>query len=294
MSNLYGNTSFLMNTKTNFTDVGIGAAQNRGDSSAFLFSGGGFYRLGEKWGVGVRLKPVYNRYFESDARMQNYALSGIVSYELTDSLYLGVNLGPSVSNRPGGYSSYSWNLSVSLGMIWGKWNFGVIAESPGVYRFENYLASEKLKEKLPERISAGAQYQINTEFFLYGELVRTFWERAMFSQNGLEEKPGFPLRDSYTGSLGIGYLPFPKLSLLTGVTSIAYPTEEGMLYKSLGMSIGASGEILPSVLGNGFWGGVYIQQTGLTGMVSPYAKETRLGFQFTYAWDPEAEKEDIK
>ena len=295
MSNLYGNTSFLMNSKTNFVDANLGTSQSRGSSSSFLLGGGGFYRLGEKWGVGIRFKPIYNRFFEADNRMENYALSGIVSYELTEYLYLGVNLGPTMSNRPGGYSSYSWNLSVSVGLILGKWNFGWIAESPGLYRFENYLGSEKLKERLPERMSVGAQYQINSEFFLYGELVRTFWERAMFSQNGIEEKPPFLLRDSYTGSLGIGYLPFPKLSLLTGITSIAYPSEEGVLYKSLGASIGASGEILPSVIGNGFWGGVYLQQTGLTGMISPYARETKVGFQFTYAWETEQEKqEDIK
>ncbi|TGN18621.1 hypothetical protein [Leptospira idonii] len=292
MSNLSGNHSFLISHKTNSVEAGFGLSSSGKTTSAILLNGGGFYKFSENWGVGVRFKPVYNRFFPGEERLINYAMNGILSYKVSENIYLGLGVGPAVSNRPGGFSSYSWNVSGSVGIILGNLNIGLVAESPGVYRFENYLGSEKLKERLPEKAVLGAQYRIHPAFFLYGEFGRVFWERAMFSQNGLEERPGFRVRASYTGSIGAGFSPWNNnVQILAGIGTFANPTSIGILDPVYGASLGINGEVLPSILGKGYFAGVYLQRTGINQPKEYYERETRVGFQFYSRWGDEASEE---
>jgi long-subunit fatty acid transport protein len=291
LSNLAGNPAFLISHGKNLTEAGGASLVSQQTFGPILFNGGGFYSVSESFGFGLRLKPVYTKFFPADERLVNYAGQAFLSYKLSEIFYLGFGVGPTVSNRPGGFSSYSWNVFGSLGIIYRAFTFGLVIESPGSNRFNNYLGSETLKERYPEKISVGVQYQILPQLFLYSELVRTFWERAVFSQNGLEEKPPFPVNTSYTGNIGLGYRLVEQLDILFGFSQLANPARNGSLDPLHGVSLGLKGQIFPSVFGPGVFGSLYVQRIGISKTKEPFEEETRFGFQFQMQYD--VRKDDI-
>jgi hypothetical protein len=291
MSNLAGNSAFLISHNKHITEAGGASVRSQQAIGPIVLNGGGFYSLSESFGIGLRLKPVYTKFFPSDERLINYTGQAFLSYKFAEIFYLGLNVGPTVSNRPGGFSSYSWNVSGSAGIIYQKLTLGIVLESPGANRFDNYLGTETLKERYPEKLSLGIQYDFSKSVFLYGELVRTFWERAMFLQNGLEEKPPFPVRTNYSGSIGVGIHIFENFDVLLGMSKFANATEKGSLDPLYGASIGLKSEILPSVFGKGLFGSLYLQRSGIRKTIEPYEEETRFGFQVQAQY--ETMKQDI-
>ncbi len=279
MANLSGNPAFLVSHGKNLAEAGGMGISAEKALGPVIFNGGGFYRITESFGVGVRFKPVYTRFFPSDERLINYTGQTVLSYKFNDSIFLGAGLGPSVSTRPGGYSTYSLNAFASIGILFEKISLGMVAESPGTNQFSQYLGTDTLKERYPEKISLGIQYDLNQSFFIYGEMVRTFWERAMFSQNGLEEKPPFPVSSSYSGTFGTGYHILPSLDFLMALSKFYNATSNGALDPVYGLSAGIKSEILPSVFGAGVLGSLYLQRTGIRKTLESYEPETRLGFQ---------------
>lgn len=279
MANLSGNPAFLVSHGKNLAEVGGMGMTARQTPGPIVLNGGGFYQISESLGIGVRFKPVYTRFFPADERLINYTGQTVLSYKVHGSIFLGAGLGPTVSTRLGGYSTYSWNAFASIGIFFKKITLGLLAESPGGNRFNNYLGTESLKERYPEKISLGMQYDVHPSIFLYGELVRTFWERAMFSQNGLEEKPPFPIRTTYSGSFGFGYHVLQGLDVLLGVSKLYHAANNGSLDPVYGLSAGIKSEILPSVFGAGLLGSLYMQRTGIRKTLEAYEPETRFGFQ---------------
>jgi hypothetical protein len=290
-ANLSGNPAFLATHGKNIVEAGGSSMQARNALGPVILNGGGYLTISENLGVGVRFKPVYTKFFPSDQRLVNYAGQAFLSYKLGEIFYFGLGVGPSVSVRPGGFSSYSWNVFGSLGVIYKAFTVGMLLESPGTNRFSNYLETETLKERYPERLALGLQYDVSKDFFLYGEIVRIFWERAVFSQNGLEEKPPFPVRTSMSGSIGVGYHISDTLDLLFGISKFANATEKGALDPLYGVSAGLKSEILPSVFGKGIFGSVYLQRSGIRRTIESYEEETRFGFQIHVRMD--ASKNDI-
>ncbi len=291
MSNIHGNPAFLMSYGKHLLESGATTLQSQNAVGPIILNGGGFYQLTESLGMGIRLKPVYSRLFPADERLVNYTGQAVLSYKINEIFYLGAGVGPTVSNRPGGYSSYSWNLMGSVGMKLPGIHMGLTAESPGANRFQTYLGSEVLKERYPDRISFGIQFEVGQWGFLYGEIVRMFWERAVFSQNGLEEKPPFPIRTSYSGSIGFCYHILSNFDMLFGFTKFSNPNSNGSLDPVYGLSAGLKSELFPSVFGPGIFGSLYVQRTGIRKTIEPYEPETRFGFQLQVQYD--TKKDDI-
>jgi len=280
-ANLNGNPAFLSYHKQHIVEAGVHGAQSKQTTSNALLYGGGYYAISESFGIGARIKPVISRFNPAEERIFNYTGQLVLSYMVTEWMYLGFGIGPSVTNRIGGYSNYSLNVFGSMGFIYKSFTLGILAESPGANSFEVYLGSEKLKEKYPEKLSIGLQYDINSTFFFYTELQRTFWERITFSLNGLDENPNFLPKNSISGSFGGGIHILKNTNLLMGVTRFANALANGSLDPVYGASIGFKTEIFPSLFGEGLFGSFYVQRTKIRKTIEPYDAETRFGFQFT-------------
>ncbi len=288
-SNLTGNPAFFAFHGKHIIEAGAAGSRANSATGPVLLNGGGYYQFTPALGMGIRFKPIYHRFFPSDERFVNYTGQAIVTYKLNELFSMGFALGPSVSNRPGGFSSYSWNATGMFAFHWESLSIGVVLESPGANRFEAYLGTESLKERYPERASIGIKYELTSALFIYGELHRLFWERSMFSQNGLEERPGFPVRTMYNGSLGIGYKIMETTDLLFGGKKDANPTTSGVLDPVYGVSVGIKNEIFPSVFGKGLYGSIYLQRTGVFKPNEPFVPETSLGFQVHSVFDRQIE-----
>lgn len=276
---LYGNLSFLNSTKSNHLDFGAAGSYANGSSSALLLFGAAYFKIGETWGVGIRGKPVYQRSFPTDERFNNYAVQGIVSKAITEHLSLGLGIGPGISGRPGGYGSYSWNLSGHMSYQFSDFKLGMILESPGSYRYDKYLGSEILREKLPERAIIGISFQISNSLALYAEGIRTFWEKANFILNKSNELPSYPVDTMYTGNFGISVGDPKVLQYLGGFGTEGKPLAVGGIKQLYGGSLGLRGGLFPSLLGEGYSYTVYIQRIGF-GVKETEGAETRWGFQF--------------
>ncbi|MDF3820068.1 hypothetical protein P3G55_09170 [Leptospira sp. 96542] len=279
LGSFYGNTAGLASKNRNLLDAGAYAGYASGDVSSLYLAGGVYFGLGEKWGLGFRAKPVFQRSFPANERFSNHAFQGIFSYHLTDSLSLGINFGPSVSVRPGGYSSYSWNLSFGIQWELGKWKVGGILESPGAYRYEKYLGSMYLKERLPERLFAGVSYEVMPEFTILLEGSRIFWENAYFDLNENNEKPPYPVKTMFGGNLSFAIGKKDELQLLLGIGREHRAEAFSRLKPMDTVSTGVSGPFFPSLAGEGFYYSVFLMRSGL-GVRESEGAETRSGFQF--------------
>ncbi|MBM9547242.1 hypothetical protein JWG40_09465 [Leptospira sp. 201903074] len=262
MGSLYGNTAFLSNQTKHIVDGGVNGSYANPKTSPLYLSGAMYFSYSDSLGFGFRGKPVFLRSFPTDERFSNYAFQGFVSWKWNENLSFALHLGPGVSGRIGGYSSYSWNVSVSTAFQYGNFRMGLILESPGSYRFDKYLGSEKLKERLPERLLVGVGYKITESIYLQMEGNRTFFERSHTSLNGSENSFQYPVRTMYAGNIGLAIGKIESFQFLSGLGREfrADTTLRGFYTASLGIA----GSIFPSALGDGYLYSISLQRSGLS------------------------------
>lgn len=278
MGSLYGNISFLSQQKQNFLDFGtLGSYANQSYGSAIL-SASAYFQMGETWGFGFRGKPIYQRAFPTNSKFNNYAIQGFLSKSFTKQLSFGIAVGPGISGRPGGYSSYSWNVSTHVSYIIQNFKLGLVLESPGSYRYDRYLGSERLVERLPERVMFGLSYELTESLQFYAEGIRTFWERATFDLNKNNEMPAYPVNTMYTYNFGTSYGNRKEFQVLGGFGTEGKPTAERGIKQLYGGSIGVAGGLFPDTIGNGYYYAVTLQRLGF-GVSEEEGAETRFGFQ---------------
>ncbi len=278
MGSLYGNVAFINRNRQNYLDFGTSGSYASQTSGAALLSAGSYFQMGETWGFGFRGKPVYQRAFPIDSKFNNYAIQGFLSKSITNQLSLGIAIGPGISGRPGGYSSYSWNVSTHVSYHLQNFKFGLVLESPGSYRYDKYLGSEKLVERLPERVMVGLAYEVNETLQFYVEGIRTFWERAYFDLNKNNEIPRYPVDTMYTYNIGTSYGNRKHLQVLGGFGTEGKPTSERGIKQLYGGSIGVAGGFFPETLGPGYFYAVSLQRVGF-GVSEEEGAESRFGFQ---------------
>ncbi|MCW7471131.1 hypothetical protein [Leptospira kanakyensis] len=262
MGSLYGNTAFLADTGKHLVDAGVNASYANSKISPLYLSGALYFSYSDSLGFGFRGKPVFLRSFPADERFSNYAFQGFVSWKLNEYLSFAFHLGPGVSGRLGGYSSYSWNVSASTAFQYGNFRLGVILESPGSYRYDKYLGSEKLKEKLPERLLVGIGYKITEMIDLQIEGNRTFFERSHISLNGATNSNVYPIRTMYAGNIGLAIGKIESFQVLTGLGREF--RADSSLRGFYTASLGIAGSIFPSELGEGYLYSVSVQRSGLS------------------------------
>ncbi|TGL37343.1 hypothetical protein [Leptospira perdikensis] len=262
MGSIYGNTAFLSNQTKHIVDAGVNGSYANPKVSPLYLSGALYFSYSDSLGFGFRGKPVFLRSFPADERFSNYAFQGFVSWKWNEYLSFALNLGPGISGRIGGYSSYSWNLSASTAIQYGNFRMGLILESPGSYRFDKYLGSEKLKERLPERLLVGVGYKITESIDLQMEIHRTFFERSQISVNGGDNSFHYPIRTMYAGNVGLAIGKIESFQVLTGFGREF--RADSALRGFYTASIGIAGSFFPSELGEGYLYSVSLQRSGLS------------------------------
>ncbi|EOQ88069.1 hypothetical protein LEP1GSC202_3094 [Leptospira yanagawae serovar Saopaulo str. Sao Paulo = ATCC 700523] len=276
MGSLYGNTAFLSYQSKHILDVSVNGSHANGKISPLYLSGAGYYSFSESLGFGLRGKPVYLRSFPSDERYSNYAFQTFANWKLNPYISFGLQIGPSVSGRLGGYSSYSWNVSISTAIQYENFRFGFLFESPGKYRFDEYLGSERLKEKLPERALVGFGYLWSDWIFLQLELSRKFYEQTSVSLNNSNQYIAYPIRTMYSGNVSLAIGKPEGFQFLTGVgKEIRMETELRGFYTA---SLGVAGSLFPNWFGEGYLYAVSIQRSGIS-VPEREGAETRMAAQ---------------
>lgn len=287
LGSLQGNPAFLSGMKKHRLEANFQTGQATESSSHSLYSGGGYYQYSEKLGFGTRLSSSYNRYFPADEKFFHYSIPLFVSYRITESWGFAFAIGPAFAYRIPSYSSNSLYVAGYFSYESSRFNLGLAVESPGSFRYEAYRGSDRLKERLPERISLGLTYKWTEPLFVYMEVNRVFWERISFSLNEREEGGGLDLgfgRALY-GSLGLGYRWPLGIRSTLGLTNEGIPLESGRFVRPLAGSLGLSGELLPSVIGPGLFLAGFLQRTAVFGDSSPLGAEFRFGFQLHSAYE---------
>lgn len=276
MASLYGNTAFLSYQSKHMMDVSLNGSHANGKFSPLYISGAGYYSFSESFGFGVRGKPVYLRSFPTDERYSNYAFQTFANWKLNPYISFALQIGPSVSGRLGGYSSYSWNVSLSTAIQYENFRLGIILESPGKYRFDEYLGSERLKEKLPERALVGFGYQWNDWIFVQAEFSRKFYERTSVNFNQSNEYIAYPIRTMYSGNFSLAIGKMESFQFLTGVgREIRMDTELRGFYTA---SLGIAGALFPDWFGEGYFYALSLQRSGLS-VPEREGAETRVATQ---------------
>lgn len=279
MGSIYGNTAFLSNQPKHILDAGVNGSYANQKTSPLYLSGAMYFSYSESLGFGFRAKPVFLRSFPTDERFSNYAFQGFVNWKWNEHLSFALHLGPGVSGRIGGYSSYSWNLSASTAFQYGNFRLGMILESPGTYRFDKYLGSEKLKERLPERILVGLGYKITESIDLQLEGNRTFFERSNTSLNGGNQSFEYPVRTMYAGNIGLAIGKIESFQLITGFGREF--RADSALKGFYTASLGIAGSIFPKELGEGYLYAFSLQRSGLS-VPERDGAETRAALQIQF------------
>ncbi|TGL73977.1 hypothetical protein [Leptospira jelokensis] len=262
MGSLYGNTAFLSYQSKHIMDVSLNGSHANGKGSPLYISGAGYYSFSDSLGFGLRGKPVYLRSFPSDERYSNYAFQTFANWKVSPYISFGLQIGPSVSGRLGGYSSYSWNVSLSTAIQYENFRLGILLESPGKYRFDEYLGSERLKEKLPERALVGFGYQWNDWVDLQLEFSRKFYERTSVNLNNANQYISYPIRTMYSGNVSLAIGKQDVFQFITGVgREIRMETELRGFYTA---SLGFAGALFPTWFGEGYLYTVSLQRSGLS------------------------------
>ncbi|EKJ85105.1 hypothetical protein CLV96_0438 [Leptospira meyeri] len=262
MGTVYGNSAFLSFQNKHLVDGGVNVSYANPKTSPLYLSGATYFSYSESIGFGFRGKPIFLRSFPVDERYSNYAFQGFVTWRWNEYLSFALHLGPGVSGRMGGYSSYSWNVSASTAIQYGDFRFGVILESPGNYRFDKYLGSENLKERLPERLLVGVGYKITELIDLQVEGNRTFFEKSHISLNGGNNSFSYPIRTMYAGNIGIAIGKIESFQILTGIGR-EFRADSSLRGFYTG-SIGIAGSIFPGELGPGYLYSLSLQRSGLS------------------------------
>ncbi|PJZ86061.1 hypothetical protein [Leptospira harrisiae] len=276
MGTVYGNSAFLTFQNKHLVDGGVNVSYANPKTSPLYLSGATYFSFSESIGFGVRAKPVFLRSFPVDERYSNYAFQGFVTWKWNDYLSFALHLGPGVSGRIGGYSSYSWNVSASSAFQYGNFRLGLILESPGTYRFDKYLETEKLKERLPERLLAGIGYRWNDWIDIQLEVNRTFFEKGSSSLNGGKNSLQFPVHTMYAGNVSLAVGKIDTLQLISGLGREF--RVESSLRGFYTASLGIAGSIFPQELGPGYLYAISFQRSGL-GVPERDGAETRASAQ---------------
>ncbi|MCW7492118.1 hypothetical protein ND861_05550 [Leptospira sp. 2 VSF19] len=276
LGSIYGNTAFLTNQSKHLIDGGINGSYANPKISPLYLSGAAYYSYSDSLGFGFRGKPIFLRSFPTDERFSNYAFQGFINWKWNENLSFGLQLGPGVSSRIGGYSSYSWNVSASAAFQYGDFRLGVILESPGTYRFDKYLKTEKLKERLPERLLVGLGYRINEWIDFQMEGNRTFYENSHISLNGKDSSFQYPIHTMYAGNIGLAIGKIESFQFISGFGREF--RAENSLRGFYTVSMGMAGSIFPKELGEGYLYSVSVQRSGL-GVPERDGAETRAAFQ---------------
>ncbi|GBF49158.1 hypothetical protein LPTSP4_06680 [Leptospira ryugenii] len=282
LANSSGNPALLAYNKSSLVSFGLLANQQKQSNLAYQFNGSAYYQWNASMGFGVRARPMYSRSFPTEEKLQAYQGQVFLSYALNDSIFLSFGIGPSLASRVGGISSYSLSAYASVGIVYDKFTFGISLESPGSFRMDSFLGSERLRERLPERVSLGVQYDLNEYVFLYSELRRVIWERAYFRLNGIEEKPDYPSLTMFTGSFGLGWKYSSSSQILFGLANNTRATQSSGLQKMYGASIGYATELFPDAFGKGIFFNCFFQQNQIRGSEPPIEVERTLGLQLVY------------
>ncbi|TGM54221.1 hypothetical protein EHQ91_04290 [Leptospira biflexa] len=279
MGSIYGNTAFLSFQNKHILDVSSSGSYANPNLSPVYISGAGYVSFSESFGFGFRGKPVYLRSFPSDERYSNYAFQAFANWKLNPYISFALHLGPGVSGRLGGYSSYSWNVSLSTAIQYEQFRLGVLLESPGSYRYDQFLGSERLNEKLPERVLLGLGYKWNEwlEFQLEGS--RKFYERTSVRLNESNQYIPYAVRTMYSGNFSIALGKIESIQLLTGVgREIRMDRTLRGFYTA---SIGIVGSLFPSWFGEGYFYALSVQRAGLS-VPEREGAETRMAFQLQF------------
>ncbi|XDD44824.1 hypothetical protein AB3N60_08780 [Leptospira sp. WS39.C2] len=279
MGSLYGNTAFLSNQSKHIIDVSANSSYANPDISPVYISGAGYISFSESIGFGIRGKPVYLRSFPSDERFSNYTFQAFVNWKLNPYITFALHLGPGVSGRLGGYSSYSWNVSFSTAIQYENFRLGILLESPGSYRFDEYLGSEKLKEKLPERAVLGFGYRWNDWLDFQLEGSRKFYEGTNVDLNHKSQYIPYPIRTMYSGNFSLAIGRIESIQLITGVgREIRMDRSLRGFYTA---SLGVAGSLFPTWFGEGYFYAVSFQRAGISVKESDGA-ETRGAVQLQF------------
>lgn len=276
MGSVYGNTSFLSFQSKHLLDVAVNGGYANPNVSPLYISGAGYFSASESFGFGFRGKPVYLRSFPNEERFSNYAFQAFANWKVNKYLSFGIQVGPSVSGRLGGYSNYSWNVSLSSAFQYENFRLGLVLESPGTYRFEEYLGSTRLKERLPERMMVGIGYQWNDWFLIQLEGSRKFYERTSVDLNGRNQYIPYPIQTMYSGNLSLAIGKLSSVQLLTGVgREIRMERSLRGFYTA---SLGVAGSLFPSWFGEGYFYAISVQRAGLS-VPEREGAETRMALQ---------------
>lgn len=262
MASLYGNTAFLSYQSKHILDTSANASYANPNVSPLYLSGAGYLSFSESIGFGIRGKPVYLRSFPADERFSNYAFQAFVNWKLNPYVSIAIQVGPGVSGRLGGYSSYSWNVSVSTAIQYENFRFGILLESPGTYRFDEYLGSERLKEKLPERLMLGIGYKWNDWLELQLEGSRKFYENTSVDLNHKSQYIAYPVKTMYSGNIGLAIGKMESFQVLTGVGREI--RMEQSLQGFYTVSLGVAGSFFPSWFGEGLYYAISLQRSGIS------------------------------
>lgn len=242
-----------------------------------LLGSGYYHNRNGKNGFGFSLKPYSERF--TDERQLSYVSSFFFTNRVTEKLAFSVGIGPSLAYRIPEYGSASLSPNIFLAFKSGSTQIGLGAESPGSFRFESYLGSDILRERLPERIQLGWKEEWGSKFFSNLEIQKVFWERAYFKRNDRENKvEGYNGTDGISVRFGLGLKITKEISFLTGFGSQMVPNGNGSMWNlARSWSLGVVGEILPSLVGNGIFGSVFYQRLYLDSLY----RESQAGFQLT-------------
>jgi hypothetical protein len=245
ISSLYTNPGFLVTRSRSILDLGVqGGKKGELESTLQLGGIGAYYSYSPNLGFwGIYNQKTSNHFPGDEKTYLNQGNLGI-GFKFWENYGISMGLGPGSLQR---YQSYSpWKISGFLGLSFVKegWSAGASIQYLGTYSREDYRGSDSISEKLPEIASMGVGYQWESDWGIYSEIRRTFWENANTSSNGEKTTPNYErgIGAEWAGSYSLQKKNFliENLDLRLGNEWGGVYLPDGKLQRSLGLAIGSS------------------------------------------------------
>jgi hypothetical protein len=299
ISSLYNNPGFLNLDSLSIADLGVQGGKMGDQESALQLGGlGGNYTYSKELAFwGIYNQRTSNHFPGNQKSYLNQGNLGL-SYQFFEHFSISAGLGLGGLQRAQSFSPWSLSGFASIAFSKGNWSIGSSLQYLGKYRREDYQEVEKLEETLPEIASAGISYHFDSDWSIYSELRKAFWENAQVITSNEDVTPDYErgIGAEWSGSYAIQKKNFvwENFDLRLGNEWGGIYSQDGRLKRSLGLSLGTSYHwILSNEAEGSYLGSEKVSfhfgllDYALTARANSREKETLASFSVSYQWKNE-------
>jgi hypothetical protein len=245
VSSLYNNPGFVNLESLSIADLGVQGGKKGEQESALQVGGaGGNYSYSKDWGFwGIYNQRTSNHFPGNQKSYLNQGNLGL-SYQFLEYFSLSVGVGAGGLQRGKSFSPWSISGFASIAYQNGNWSLGTSIQYLGKYRREDYQEVEKLEETLPQLFSIGLGYYFDSDWGIYTEIRKAFWENSQVITSDTDVTPDYErgIGAEWSGSYAIQKKNFiwNNFDLRLGNEWGGIYLQDGRMKRSLGLSLGTS------------------------------------------------------